>query len=184
MSSQYKIKGEDNQEFGPVSADELRSWIGQNRCNLNTLVEADGSGNWVKLGSLAEFSANFASPQPTAAPKGDGGVSTVIPYNNKPALIAYYLGVFCIACPPLLCLPAMILSIKGLKNVKANPEVKGTAHAWIGIDWGLFPALSIAVFVLIGMGNVPWLNAMAPLPTFSLFGIPLTIVGGGVALFF
>lgn len=153
MSSQYKIKGEDDQEFGPVSADELRSWIGQNRCNLNTLVEADGSGNWVKLGSLAEFSANFASPQPTAAPKGDGGVSTVIPYNNKPALIAYYLGVFCIACPPLLCLPAIILGIKGLKNVKANPEVKGTAHACIGIISGtVFLLLSIAVFVLFGMG--------------------------------
>ena len=44
-----QIKGEEDQEFGPVSADELRSWIGQNRCNLNTLVEADGSGNWVKL---------------------------------------------------------------------------------------------------------------------------------------
>ena len=120
---------------------------------MNTLVEADGSGNWVKLGSLAEFSANFASPQPTAAPKGDGGVSTVIPYNNKPALIAYYLRVFCIACPPLLCLPAIILGIKGLKNVKANPEVKGTAHACIGIISGtVFLLLSIAVFVLFGMG--------------------------------
>ena len=44
----------------------------------------------------------------------DSGVSTIIPYHNKPALIAYYLGVFCIACPPLLCLPAMILGIIGL----------------------------------------------------------------------
>ena len=80
-------------------------------------------------------------------------MSTVIPYNNKPALIAYYLGVFCIACPPLLCLPAMILGMKGLKNVKANPEVKGTAHAWIGIISGtVFLLLSIAVFVLIVMG--------------------------------
>ena len=26
----------------------------------------------------------------------------------------------------------MILGIIGLRNVSANPEVKGTAHAWIG----------------------------------------------------
>ncbi|MGB0549127.1 MAG: hypothetical protein ACPGR8_08330 [Limisphaerales bacterium] len=78
----------------------------------------------------------------------DSGVSTIIPYHNKPALIAYYLGVFFIACPP-----AMILGIIGLRNVRANPEVKGTAHAWIGIISGsVFLLLSIAVFVFIGVG--------------------------------
>lgn len=83
----------------------------------------------------------------------DSGVSTIIPYHNKPALIAYYLGVFCIACPPLLCLPAMILGIIGLRNVRANPEVKGKAHALIGIISGsVFLLLSIAVFVFIGVG--------------------------------
>ena len=83
----------------------------------------------------------------------DSGVSTIIPYHNKQALIAYYLGVFCIACPPLLCLPAMILGIIGPRNVRANPEVKGTAHAWIGIISGsVFLLLSIAVFVFIGVG--------------------------------
>ena len=83
----------------------------------------------------------------------DSGVSTIIPYHNKPALIAYYPGVFCIACPPLLCLPAMILGIIGLRNVRANPEVKGTAHAWIGIISGsVFLLLSIAAFMLFGVG--------------------------------
>ena len=83
----------------------------------------------------------------------DSGMSTIIPYHNKPALIAYYPGVFYIACPPLLCLPAMILGIIGLRNVRANPEVKGTAHAWIGIISGsVFLLLSIAVFVFIGVG--------------------------------
>ena len=45
--------------------------------------------------------------------------------------------------------PAMILGIIGLRNVRANPEVKGTAHAWIGIISGsVFLLLSIAAFVL------------------------------------
>ena len=77
-------------------------------------------------------------------------MSSVIPYKNKQALISYYLGVFCIACPPLLCLPAMILRIIGLRNVRANPEVKGTAHAWIGIVSGtVFLLLSIGLITLI-----------------------------------
>ena len=63
----------------------------------------------------------------------------------------------------------MILGIKGLKNVKANPEVKGTAHAWIGIISGtVFLLLSIAVFVLIGMGmSVAERDRMPPFDFFS-----------------
>ena len=149
MGNLCKIKGEKDTEYGPINPTELRSWISQNRCNSNTLVEVDGSGNWVKLGTLADFAAALGQQQPPAS-KGDGGVSSVIPYKNKQALIAYYLGVFCIACPPLLCLPAMILGIIGLRNVRANPEVKGTAHAWIGIVSGtVFLLLSIGLITLI-----------------------------------
>ena len=129
MGDLYKIKGEKDAEYGPINPTELRSWISQNRCNSNTLVEVDGSGNWVKLGTLADFAAALGQQQPPAS-KGDGGVSSVIPYKNKQALIAYYLGVFCIVC--------------------ANPEVKGTAHAWIGILSGtVFLLLSIGLIALI-----------------------------------
>jgi hypothetical protein len=83
-----------------------------------------------------------------SAPKGDGGVSTVIPYKNKPALFAYYLGVFCILCPPILCLPAITLGVLGLKNVQATPAVKGTGHAIVGIVSGtVFLLLSILFLV-------------------------------------
>ena len=82
--------------------------------------------------------------------QSDGGVSTIIPYKNGPALIAYYLGVFCIACPPILCLPAIILGVIGLKKVKANPQLKGTAHAWIGIISGsVFLILSVLIIIPI-----------------------------------
>ena len=44
----------------------------------------------------------------------------------------------------------MILGIIGLRNVRANPEVKGTAHAWIGILSGtVFLLLSIGLITLI-----------------------------------
>jgi len=154
MSQQYKIKGTDDTEYGPT--EELQQWVAQNRCTRESLVEVDGSGKWVPLATLPEFQNAFAAP-PAPAPasaEGEGGVSTVIPYKNVPALIAYYVGVFCIICPPLLCFPAIILGVIGLRRVKENPEVKGTAHAWIGILSGsFFLLLSIVVVgVLVSSG--------------------------------
>jgi hypothetical protein len=152
MSQQFKIKGTDGAEYGPVTTDELQQWIAQHRCTRDSLVEADGSGEWVSLATLPEFQSALASPPP-AQKQGDGGVSTVIPYKNAPALIAYYIGVFCIACPPILCFPAMILGVIGLRRVKENPALKGTAHAWIGIVSGsFFLILSIVVGVMIAIG--------------------------------
>jgi hypothetical protein len=152
MSQQYKIKGTGGAEYGPVSTEELQQWVAQNRCTRESLVEVDGSGEWVPLATLPEFQDTFVAP-PAPAPasgegEGEGGVSTVIPYKNVPALIAYYVGVFCIICPPLLCFPAIILGVIGLRRVKENPEVKGTAHAWIGVLSGsFFLLLSIVIGV-------------------------------------
>jgi hypothetical protein len=138
MSQQYTIKGTDGAEYGPVSTEELQHWIAQSRCTRESLVKVDGSGEWVPLATLPEFQDAFAAPPAPAPASAEGGVSTVIPYKNVPALIAYYVGVFCIICPPLLCFPAIILGVIGLRRVKENPEVKGTAHAWIGVLSGSF----------------------------------------------
>ena len=148
MSQQYTIKGTDGAEYGPVSTEELQHWIAQIRCTRESLVKVDGSGEWVPLATLPEFQDAFAAPPAPAPASAEGGVSTVIPYKNVPALIAYYFGVFCIICPPLLCFPAIILGVIGLRRVKENPEVKGTAHAWIGVLSGsFFLLLSIVIGV-------------------------------------
>lgn len=73
-------------------------------------------------------------------PPGSGGDATggLIPYKNVPALISYYLGIASLLpCIGLVfAIPALILGIIGLKKRKANPEVKGSVHAWIGIVLG------------------------------------------------
>ena len=155
MSQQYKIKGTDGNEYGPVSTEELQQWIAQNRCTRETLVQVDESGEWVPMVTLPDFQSAFSAPTPPAStPKGDAGVSTMIPYKNTSALIAYYLGVFCILCPPILSIPALVLGIKGLRKVSENPEAKGIAHAWIGIVSGsFFLILSIVVGVLVLFNN-------------------------------
>lgn len=98
--------------------------------------------------------ASDRTPSPHDAGDGTGGV---IPYKNMPALIAYYLAVFSlIPCLGILLgIPAVILGFIGLQRHKANPLVRGTAHAWIGI-------------ILGGCMSLLWLGLVI---TFALAGV-------------
>jgi Domain of unknown function (DUF4190) len=85
----------------------------------------------------------------------DDGVSTLIPYKNPKALIAYYCGVF--GLMPILGVPlaiaAVILGTLGLRYVKAHPTAKGTAHAIVGIVLGSISVLyhfSCIAFMVVG----------------------------------
>jgi Domain of unknown function (DUF4190) len=73
----------------------------------------------------------------------DGGISTLIPYTNPKALIAYYLGIFgLIPCLGSLLGPAaLILGILGLRVVQKHPTAKGTGHAIAGIVLGSLETL-------------------------------------------
>ncbi len=76
-------------------------------------------------------------PPPVNQPTGDA-TGGVIPYKNPQALTSYYLGVFSLI--PLLGLllgcVAVPLGIIGLRKRKAMPQIRGTAHAWVGIILG------------------------------------------------
>ena len=64
----YRIVGKDGQQYGPVTAEQLRGWIAENRANAQTLVQTDGSQEWKPLGSLPEFAADLKPPPASAAP--------------------------------------------------------------------------------------------------------------------
>ena len=88
-------------------------------------------------------------------PAGDA-TGGVIPYKNPQALTSYYLGVFSLI--PLLgfvlgCV-AVPLGIIGLRKRKAMPQIRGTAHAWVGIILGGLSVLGhIAVIALPFLNN-------------------------------
>ena len=95
---------------------------------------------------VCRFCGEQFAPPPSAE-EGDA-TGGVIPYKNPPALIAYYCGIFSLlACIPIflpLPIAAVILGIKGLKNAKQHPQVRGQVHAWIGIICG-------SIFTLVGL---------------------------------
>ena len=64
----YYIQGADQKEYGPVSSDQLRQWISENRLNRFSPARADGESLWKTLGDFPEFADVLgASASPTAA---------------------------------------------------------------------------------------------------------------------
>src|ERR1700691_993745 len=93
----YKIKGQDQKEYGPVDAAQVRQWLSQGRADAQTLAQLEGTADWRPIGSFAEFVVVYSPPplpQPASTPPPDNTIATIIPYRNAPALIAYYLGIF------------------------------------------------------------------------------------------
>jgi uncharacterized RDD family membrane protein YckC len=67
----FTIIGGDGREYGPVSADQIRSWIAAGRANLDTKAKAAGTDEWRRLGDFAEFMpVEQAPPEIGAAAPG------------------------------------------------------------------------------------------------------------------
>ena len=74
----YKIIGTDGQQYGPVSVDQLRRWIAENRASAQTLVQAEGAQEWKPLGSIPEFASEI-KPPPQMPPVATSLASSKIP---------------------------------------------------------------------------------------------------------
>jgi hypothetical protein len=57
----FKMIGADQKEYGPVSADQVRQWIGEGRANGQTLAQADGSTDWRPLSAFPDFAEALKS---------------------------------------------------------------------------------------------------------------------------
>ncbi len=71
----YKIKGADQKEYGPVSADQIRQWFKENRLNRFSMVEAAETPGWRPLELVPEFADLFPAALPPAM--GGGGFSAI-----------------------------------------------------------------------------------------------------------
>ena len=161
----YKVLGSDGNEYGPVSAGQVKKWVAENRVEKKTPIMPEGAPDWVFLESLPEFAVAFgpsatgppAIPSSARASKPADGLNAIIPYKNARALVAYYPGVFSVIPPlgALLGIPALVLEISGLRFRRRNPEAGGSVHAWIGIIWGgLFGFGYLALIALVVIGGV------------------------------
>ena len=75
----------------------------------------------------------------------------IIPTENPPALLAYYMAIFGLI--PGFCLilgpAALVLGIVGLNKIKAQPSLPGKVHAWIGVVLGGLISLACLAFIIL-----------------------------------
>ena len=85
----YYIQGADQKEYGPISADQLRQWITENRLNRFSPARADGESLWKTLGDFPEFAdvlaalpASIAAPSASPSSGSSVGSSQSSPYGS------------------------------------------------------------------------------------------------------
>jgi TM2 domain-containing membrane protein YozV len=65
----------DGQQYGPVSAEEIRRWIADKRVNAQTLVQMEGAQEWKPLGSFSEFASELKAVPPPIVPPPSAAAS-------------------------------------------------------------------------------------------------------------
>jgi|GEM_PF-769879 len=140
-SMNYTIqRGQDT--LGTYTLDQIRTLSSQGTVFPNDLAWPEGAQAAFTVADLLQRTQS-------------DGTSGIVPYKNPQALTAYYLAIASlIPCIGLLAgVPAVILGLKGLKRVKREPWVKGTAHAWIGIILGgLMSLIWLGGLLFFGIG--------------------------------
>ena len=67
----FIIIGGDGKEYGPVSAEQVRTWLANGRANLQTKAKYAGTEDWHTLGEYTEFvgppATGASAPPPVAA---------------------------------------------------------------------------------------------------------------------
>lgn len=58
----FTIIGGDGREYGPVTAEQVRTWIKAGRANLATKARRAGSEEWLTLGDFSEFNPQALPP--------------------------------------------------------------------------------------------------------------------------
>lgn len=62
VARMFTIIGGDGKEYGPVTTDQVRTWINAGRANLETKAKALGSDEWRELRDYPEFSGATVPP--------------------------------------------------------------------------------------------------------------------------
>jgi hypothetical protein len=154
----YKIIGADQKEYGPVSAEELRAWIGQGRANGQTLVMVD-NGPWKPLSTYPEF-ADALRAAGASAPPSLSSSSLARPPASVGTQTVQVPGIFLIVAGAL---GAMANSLNLLSHVlgwaifqtqsSGNPELDNVVRVMSGSLGLLFYGFALALNILVIVGG-------------------------------
>jgi hypothetical protein len=153
----YKIIGQDGREYGPVSAEQLRRWIAENRVEIRTPVFTDSAQDWTFVGLLPEFAGHFPgaaphAPPPIAPPKPGQSTAGQTAKTNSFAVAGLVCGILSVTL--CLCCGGMPFNIFGLL-ISENPQLhEGRGLAIAGIILSAASFLLLLLSVASGHTNI------------------------------
>jgi len=167
----YHLRLTNGQAFGPGTIEQICQWASEGRVPRDAVLDPVGEGRTVSVMAVPAIARVLSAPPtvhagppaaratPSSAPRSDGGMSALIPYRNKPALIGYYFGVASLI--PMFGIGtgivAIILGIMGIVQRKRQPESRGLAHAIVAIVLGIGgPLLWVLLIVWISSQGGRW----------------------------
>jgi prepilin-type processing-associated H-X9-DG protein len=126
----FKVMGMDGKEYGPVSAEQVRTWINQGRLNAQSRIKPEGEAGWQILGDLPEFAPVVAA---TRAPVLAALPTPQVPTKTSGIAIASLVcALFGFLIVPALA--GVILGIVALVAIhKSQGRVRGTGMAIAGL---------------------------------------------------
>jgi len=162
--SRYRVRAPTGEVYGPVEMEVMARWASEGRVPPDaTLIDEQGAESPAiahdRLRPILQAPPTRPGPVANAAhaPPVDSGITSLIPYNNPPALVGYYVSVASlIPVFALLAGPAaIILGVAGVKKRNAEPRCKGMAHAIVAIVLGSLTTLANVgvIFVLVMSGS-------------------------------
>ncbi len=131
----FKIIGSDGKEYGPATAEEIRSWFAQGRLNASSMIKPEGAAEFRPLSETSDFAdlvrpSQPAAPPPLVTPQLSPATATL----SGMAIASLVLGVLGFFSLGIAAVPGLILGIVALVRIQKNPaQLKGSGLAIAGI---------------------------------------------------
>lgn len=177
----YRVRGSDQNVYGPIPAETIRQWIGERRLNRDSQVCREGEETWQSLGQLTEFADALSGAAVTPAgasipdlPQGgvyqapDSGPTSRKSIQSQTSPAAICLIVFGALMALLAVVNVITQAISGGQTQQLpaeSPEWLKQAMKWqtdmpAAVQYGM-AALSLLIFALVILGGVKMLQLRA-----------------------
>ncbi|WP_414664487.1 DUF898 family protein [Horticoccus sp. 23ND18S-11] len=88
----FTIIGADGKEYGPVSAEQIKQWMAENRLTRDMQAKLAGTSEWKRIGEFPEFAPSMPPPMASATPlppNADGSMTAEATMPAPPAAFTF-----------------------------------------------------------------------------------------------
>ena len=148
----FYFKSNDGEEYGPISASDVREWQNQGRMNNESLVRYSNSRDWKPLSDFSELNSTTPTPTPTQQ-----GGQDFQPHRGSMILTFGIIGVAC--CFPFG-IAAWVMGHSDIKSIDSgvmDPSGRSMTNG------GKICGIISVIITVLGCG----INALSLLPALS-----------------